>query len=55
MHPHLVFDELIFKQLLSKKGSKEDKQAQVSEISRTISNILLVHTGPILKFHLLIP
>ncbi|XP_017248843.1 FBD-associated F-box protein At4g13985-like isoform X2 [Daucus carota subsp. sativus] len=55
MHPHLVLDELFFKQLVSKKVSKKDKLAQVSQVSRTISNILLVHTGPILKFHLFIP
>lgn len=55
MHPHLVFDHLFFEQLLSKKGSEKDIQAQVSEISRTISNILLVHTGPISNFHLFIP
>lgn len=55
MHPHLVLDDLFFKQLLSNKGSEKDKHAQVSEISRTISNILLVHTGPISKFHLSIP
>ncbi|KAL1814961.1 hypothetical protein ACET3Z_017535 [Daucus carota] len=55
MHPHLVLDELFFKQLVSKKVSKKDKVARVSQVSRTISNILLVHTGSILKFHLFIP
>ncbi|KAL8115779.1 hypothetical protein AgCh_022326 [Apium graveolens] len=55
LHPHLVFDDLFFEPLLSKKGSEKDTQAQVSEISRIISNILLVHTGPISTFHLFIP
>ncbi|XP_074330249.1 F-box/FBD/LRR-repeat protein At1g13570-like isoform X2 [Apium graveolens] len=55
LHPHLVFDDLFFEPLLSKKDSEKDTQAQVSEISRIISNILLVHTGPISTFHLFIP
>lgn len=49
MQPNLVLDDLFFEQLLSKKGSEKNKQAQVSEISRTMSNILSVHTGPILS------
>lgn len=51
MHPHLVFDEQFFQQLLSKK----DTQTLDNEVLRIISNILLVHCGPILVFHLLIP
>ncbi|XP_017238148.1 F-box/FBD/LRR-repeat protein At1g13570-like isoform X1 [Daucus carota subsp. sativus] len=45
----LVFDDVFFQHLVSKK----DKQA--SEVSLTISHILLVHSGSIWKFHLYIP
>lgn len=55
MHPHLVFDDLFFSQLVSRKVPTEDQQVQLFEVSRTISNILLVHSGPILTFHLTIP
>ncbi|KAK1374528.1 F-box domain-containing protein [Heracleum sosnowskyi] len=50
MHPCLVFDNTFFKRLF-----KYDKQTQAFEVSRAISNILLVHNGPILNFHLSIP
>nr|XP_017243233.1 PREDICTED: F-box/LRR-repeat protein At3g58980-like isoform X1 [Daucus carota subsp. sativus] len=45
----LVFDDVFFSHLVSKKHK------QASEISLTISHILLVHSGHILKFHLNIP
>lgn len=51
MHPHLVFDEEFFTQLVSMK----EKKIRVSTVLRTISNILLLHTGPVLTFHLFIP
>lgn len=55
MQPHLVFDELFFSQLISKMVSMKYKQTQLSEISRIISSILLVHIVPVSKFHLSIP
>ncbi|WOG94409.1 hypothetical protein DCAR_0313704 [Daucus carota subsp. sativus] len=45
----LVFDDVFFSHLVSKKIE------QPSDVSLTISNILLVHSGTILKFHLYIP
>lgn len=44
MHPHLVFDDIFFSQLVSKKVGT----AQQYEVSTTISNILLLHTGPVI-------
>ncbi|KAK1374529.1 hypothetical protein POM88_030722 [Heracleum sosnowskyi] len=55
MHPRLKFDDTFFSQLVSRKVSKKDNQTQLSEVSRTISSILLAHSGPILKFILYIP
>ncbi|KAK1354736.1 F-box domain-containing protein [Heracleum sosnowskyi] len=51
MHPQLVFDKKFFFQLVTKKV----EQTQLHEVSTIISNILLLHTGPVLKFHLSIP
>lgn len=51
MHQQLAFDEVFFSRMVS----KIDEQAQLSEVSRTISNILLLHSNPLLKFHLSIP
>ncbi|KAK1374535.1 hypothetical protein POM88_030728 [Heracleum sosnowskyi] len=51
MHPHLVFDEGFFTQFVS----KEERTIRVSIVLKTISNILLLHTGPVLTFHLSIP
>ncbi|KAK1374530.1 F-box domain-containing protein [Heracleum sosnowskyi] len=55
MLPCLVFDDKFFGKLLSKRILKKDKESQLSGVSRTISGILLAHSGPILKFHLCIP
>ncbi|KAK1370313.1 F-box domain-containing protein [Heracleum sosnowskyi] len=55
MHPNLVFDNQFFSQLVSKKFPMEDKHVQLSEVSKTISNILLLHSGPILIFDLTVP
>ncbi|XP_017238599.1 F-box/FBD/LRR-repeat protein At1g13570-like isoform X2 [Daucus carota subsp. sativus] len=51
MLPWLVFDHVFFLRMVSGK----DEQAQVSNVSRTISNILLLHNGPVSKFHLYVP
>lgn len=51
----LVFDDAFFDNLLSERILRKDKENQISEVSRTISGILLAHSGPILKFHLCIP
>ncbi|KAK1354737.1 hypothetical protein POM88_047993 [Heracleum sosnowskyi] len=51
MHPQLVFGKKFFSALVYKKVG----QRQQLEVSTTISNILLLHTGRILKFHLYIP
>ncbi|KAK1374536.1 hypothetical protein POM88_030729 [Heracleum sosnowskyi] len=51
MHPHLVFDEEFFKQFIS----KEVRRIPFSVVVKTISSILLLHTGPLLTFHLSIP
>ncbi|KAK1370312.1 hypothetical protein POM88_036404 [Heracleum sosnowskyi] len=55
MYPNLVFDDQFFTQLVSRKAPMEDEQVQLSEVSKTISNILLLHSGPILTFHLTVP
>ncbi|XP_074335115.1 F-box/FBD/LRR-repeat protein At1g13570-like isoform X2 [Apium graveolens] len=55
MYPNLVFDDEFFSRLVSKKFPTEDKQVQLSEVSKTISNILLLHSGPILTFILNVP
>lgn len=47
MHPRLEFDETFFSRLASTKVFKKDKQTPLSEVSRTISSILLAHSGPI--------
>ncbi|KAK1385289.1 F-box domain-containing protein [Heracleum sosnowskyi] len=51
MHPNLVLDQQFFSQLYSNTFT----QPMVVEIKRIISNILLVHNGPILVFKLDIP
>lgn len=54
-YPNLVFDDHFFSQLVSKKVHVVDEQVQLSKVSTTISNILLVHSDPILTFRLTIP
>ena len=48
MHPVLVFDYVFFSRMVSGKN----EQAQVSNVPRTISNILFLHDGPVSRFHL---
>lgn len=55
MYPNLVFDDQFFSQLISRKVQLEAEQVQLSEVSKTISNILLLHSGPVLTFHLTVP
>lgn len=55
MHPLLVFNDDFFAQFVSSEVSRKDKLAQLSKASGTITDILLLHRGPILKFHLSIP
>ena len=43
MHPVLVFDYVFFSRMVS----GIDEQAQVSNVSKTISNILLLHDGSV--------
>ena len=50
-HPVLVFDDVFFSRMVS----GIDEQAQVSNVSRTISNILLLHDGSVSRFHLSVP
>lgn len=50
-HPHLVFDDVFLLQVVS----KVDNEDSLFGISRTINHILLLHIGPISKFHLSIP
>lgn len=50
-HPHLVFDDVFLLQVVS----KADNEDSLFGISRTINHILLLHIGPISKFHLSIP
>lgn len=55
MHPHLVFDEAFFTHCLSKKEKKIKKETKVFIVTRIIGNILLLHNGPVLTFHLSVP
>ncbi|KAK1374508.1 hypothetical protein POM88_030701 [Heracleum sosnowskyi] len=54
-HPVVVFNDDFFAKFVSCKVSRKDKLAQLSKALGTISDILLLHRGPILKFHLSIP
>lgn len=54
MHSHLVFDDE-FSDELCKGSFTKDKETQLSLIFRTISCILLAHSGPILKFYIHFP
>lgn len=54
LHPNLIFDEVFFSRLVSDED-EQDEQDEVEEVTRTISDILLVNRGPILKFHLFVP
>lgn len=47
----ILFDELFFSQLISKK----DEQAPLSDVSKLVSGILLAHSGHVLNFQLFIP
>ena len=51
MLPVLVFDNVFFSRMVS----GIDEQAQVSNVSRTISNILFLHDGPVSRFNLSVP
>lgn len=55
VHPRLVFDHAFFNRLLSKRFPFKSRETELYEFSRTISGILLAHSGPILKFCLYIP
>lgn len=51
----LEFDDDFFYKLQSKRIGMKYIEILLSELSRTISGILLTHSGPILKFHISIP
>ncbi|KAK1374526.1 hypothetical protein POM88_030719 [Heracleum sosnowskyi] len=53
LYPNLVFDEFFFDQLLYDKDEQDPNV--LLEVTGTISDILLVNRGPILKFHLFVP
>ncbi|XP_074326713.1 F-box/FBD/LRR-repeat protein At1g13570-like [Apium graveolens] len=55
MHPKLYLDQNFISQLVSQKFFHLDEQTKINKVSRTISNILLAHNGPILNFVLFIP
>lgn len=50
----LVSDDDVLYKLQSKRSLMKEKEILLSEVSRTISGILLAHSGPILKFHICI-
>ncbi|XP_017233333.2 F-box/FBD/LRR-repeat protein At1g13570-like [Daucus carota subsp. sativus] len=55
MHPNLHLNYKFITQLVTQKFAEMDEQTQMKEISKTISNIFLSHSGPILSFFLYIP